>query len=257
LVVSLGDSPRRDGIAARLDELGLPFEFVEGVRFTDRKHLPRGFDEGVAAARFGRQLTLAEIGCTAAHRGLHARIARSSWNAAIILEDDARLSDSFADVICDLLPQIDQGDVVLLCHWGEVRPSRFRAVQLRPPFKLVYVHRRSPLGTVGYVVSRCASRALAAARIDQASSTADDWEHAGTSVVLRAVMPTPVEHDLTLESEISAARFEGSYSSPPWPVRVSFKLRELMNATGPIGRLMSDVALEVANAVRRLRFRSR
>ena len=171
-----------------------------------------------------------------------------------MLEDDAGLTDDFARVAREVFARINPGDVVLLCHWGVVRPSRFHAVPIATG-ALVYVHRRSPLGTVGYMISRDAARLLLSRRRDQASSTADDWEHAGTTVVLRTVVPALVEHDLSVDSHISAARFESTYTPPALSTKVAFKLRRIFDATGPMGRFVADVALEAANALRYSRAR--
>lgn len=254
LVLSLPESPRRALIVERLGRLGLPFEFVDGVRITHRDQLPEEFDARVALRRFGRRVTLSEVGSTAAHRRALERIVDSGWSMAIVIEDDAAFSEAFGTVARNTIERMRQGDVALLCHWSVVRPSRFQRIEVGPGFDLCYVHRRSPVGGVGYVVTREAARALRE-RKDQVSSTPDDWEHAGTSVVLRAVLPPVVLHADEFGSEIGSERSEIAYAPPRWSTRVSYKMRQVLQRTGRAGRLCSDASLLAANAMRYRRLR--
>ena len=93
-VISLRDSvTRRRNMTERLGALGIPFQFVDAI--DGRLELPEVFD-GAQVKRFGDAGTM---GCALSHRFVHRMIAESRSALALILEDDAVLSDDFGEVL--------------------------------------------------------------------------------------------------------------------------------------------------------------
>lgn len=100
LVISLPRARvRREKISRHLDDLGLKYELVEGVdgRLLSEDELRR---LGGEAGRF----TPGYIGNYAAHMKAYERILASNAEAALILEDDARLDRRFAPIIRQGIP---------------------------------------------------------------------------------------------------------------------------------------------------------
>ncbi len=94
-VISLADAHvRRANMMARLGALAIPFQFVDAIDGRTER-LPDVFD-GAHVSRFGLP---GNIACTLSHRLLHRMITESADDQALILEDDAVLSDDLGDVL--------------------------------------------------------------------------------------------------------------------------------------------------------------
>jgi GR25 family glycosyltransferase involved in LPS biosynthesis len=92
-VISLDDSStRRQNMTERLGALGIPFQFVNAI--DSRGPLADVFD-GASVKRFG---DIRSICCTLSHRLVH-RIIAEGVDPALILEDDAVLSQDFSEVL--------------------------------------------------------------------------------------------------------------------------------------------------------------
>lgn len=101
-VISLADAyERRRRISEQCAELGLEFEIVAAV--DGRGGLSAEFesriDRNAAEARCGRPLSDGEFACALSHRSIYQRIADEGLPGAVVLEDDAILSSSFAEFI--------------------------------------------------------------------------------------------------------------------------------------------------------------
>ena len=110
-VISLADSEaRRRNMTERLGTLGIPFQFVDAIDGRTER-LPDEFD-GARVSRFGLP---GNIACTLSHRLVHRMIAESADEVALILEDDAVLSDDFGEIV-RVAPKL-QFDVLKLEKW--------------------------------------------------------------------------------------------------------------------------------------------
>src|SRR5690625_4444400 len=102
LVISLADAlERRSRIAEQCAGLGLEIEIIEAI--DGRAGLPAEFeaeiDRDAARIRHRRALSDAEFACALSHRSVYRRILDDGLPGAIVLEDDAILSSSFADFV--------------------------------------------------------------------------------------------------------------------------------------------------------------
>ncbi len=147
VVISLEDAQaRRDVISARLRSLGIPFEFVPGVdgRKLDVATHP-GYDSLKRCINFGRDLSNGELGCMLAHRNACRHVLDSGYAAALVLEDDALLTDDLPGVLADLLAMRERWDLVRFLG----RKKNYRASRLIAPLPHGRAHLARPLGTPG------------------------------------------------------------------------------------------------------------
>src|SRR6266568_1463616 len=103
-VISLKDSDvRRRNMSERLGALGIPFQFVDAIDGRTQR-LPDVFD----GARVDRNGFWGEsaLACAMSHRKVHRMIADSETRLALVFEDDAQLSEDFAEVL-DAAKQCD------------------------------------------------------------------------------------------------------------------------------------------------------
>jgi glycosyl transferase family 25 len=158
-VINLARRPDRlASIAAQLNRLGLSWTRVEAI------------DAGTGGPEqkvwFGRWLkarafpaTRGDIACSLTHQRLWQRIADSN-RPAVVLEDDARLSDVFAQLMtCDLaglMRRHDMGALKLEFWPGTQKSRRLPAGELIGPvlgeIRLYRLH-SSFLGTCGYIIT--------------------------------------------------------------------------------------------------------
>ncbi|HVZ05084.1 glycosyltransferase family 25 protein [Hyphomicrobium sp.] len=103
-------------------------------------------------------LTAPQIGCTASRLEVMRLIVERGMDAALVLEDDARISTDLGPLLEAALRSLPPGwDIVRLCNAPKraFRPLR----QLTPRYQLVR-YSRIPLGTAGYLVSQSGARKL-------------------------------------------------------------------------------------------------
>ncbi len=126
-IINLEQSTERKKImTAQLDQLGLPHIFFSAV---DGKKLLT--PDLVCYARhrrrlmFGKDLSHSELGCLLSHRALYRKMVKENIPIAIVLEDDAILSDDFEAVIRALLENPIRWDMIrFLSRSKNYRQSR-------------------------------------------------------------------------------------------------------------------------------------
>jgi|HubBroStandDraft_1064217.scaffolds.fasta_scaffold77423_2 glycosyl transferase family 25 len=96
-VISLPDAEvRRRKMTSRLAGAGIPFKFFDAP-YGPKRPIPAEID-GVAILREPFR-TESEIGCTISHWLVHKMIAEGDGDTALIFEDDAVLSQDFAQIL--------------------------------------------------------------------------------------------------------------------------------------------------------------
>ena len=209
-VISLDRShDRRERILARLADLGLSAEIftaVEGAALA-----PEAADYAGRLRRllFGKDLSAGEIGCAHSHRGVYKRMVERRTSFALVLEDDAVLTDELPHALHALLTGPQDWDLVRFLAEDKVN-QRSRLVrragqgqwQLSRPYG-------TPGGAYGYLLNfSAAQRLLKAARcfwvpIDTLHGQV--WRH---RLRVRHLWPSPVRPDHLVASTIGASRFE-------------------------------------------------
>lgn len=103
-VVSLADADeRRESLSAQLQALGLTAKIIDAVdgRRGLSPEIERLIDRESAEVRVGRKISWGEFACALSHQGLYQHIHDEGLPGAIILEDDAILTQDFAEFIGD------------------------------------------------------------------------------------------------------------------------------------------------------------
>lgn len=217
-VVSLKDAiERRSQILAQCTILGLQPELVDAIDGRDGlppevEHL---VDRNTAETRVGRKLTDGEYACALSHRTVYQRICREGLPGAIILEDDAILTEYFADFLAGKgyleadLVQMDHLDARVWHRKGRAWSERITVFPLAENASL----------TSGYSLSARAARYL----LDHSSPLAGlaDWPCDTMPLSPLATLPRVVEHPKTdsatstLKTEREISRHAQSKATEP------------------------------------------
>lgn len=152
---------RRETISSRLGELGIPFEFQPGVDGRKIALLSHpGYAKWKRRMFFGRDLSNGEFGCILAHKSIYERIETQNIELALILEDDAILSDELPGVLDALTQLPDKWDIVRFLgrkkNYGASRiiaPLPGSGSQLARPHGM-------PGGAYGYVINHHGAKRL-------------------------------------------------------------------------------------------------
>lgn len=190
-VVSLADNlHRRASIKARLDELGLAFEFIDAI--DGRNGLPDDImalvDQDKAQREFGRRLALTEIACAMSHRKVYQRIIDEGLGGALVFEDDAILSDHVPTFYH--ARRYEQTDLLQLNYWT-ARVFRFgwrkmfdghRAARVTTP----------PFMAVAYTISARGARHIYDNTLPLCAHA--DWPCETGSIDHRVMIPMITEH---------------------------------------------------------------
>lgn len=97
--ISLKDAhDRRETLLDQCDALGLTVEIIDAV--DGRQGLPPKFEHKIdregARSYMDREMTDGEFACALSHQSIYERIIRDGLPGAIVLEDDALLTEDFA-----------------------------------------------------------------------------------------------------------------------------------------------------------------
>lgn len=158
-VISLqGCEERRAPLLNALTSLGFKARIILGV--DGRQGLDRGYekylDRDQLVCRAKRQVTDGEIACALSHQAAYRMILQSECETAVVLEDDASLTDNFGNAI-SMLGEIDF-DMVLFDY-------EFCKTDWKPRYRAAsgirgYRVRNSPDRNTGYALTKSAARYL-------------------------------------------------------------------------------------------------
>lgn len=96
-VLSLTGAQRFEPLIQQLEDHGLAYEVfwgIDGRRGLAAEHEAE-IDRAAAEARMGRPMSDGEFACALSHRNIYREIASRGQQSAIVLEDDAQLSEAF------------------------------------------------------------------------------------------------------------------------------------------------------------------
>jgi GR25 family glycosyltransferase involved in LPS biosynthesis len=161
-VISLADAHvRRVNMKARLDALGIPFQFVDAI--DGRKdRLPDVFD-GARVVREGFWGE-APVACAASHRLVHRMIVNGHSEFALVLEDDADLASDFCEVLTGCLqfleahPRVDMFKLE-----GTLHSRRFSLGRIAQ--RSIFVGMYVSGGSAAYLLRRSAAQRFCNLRV--------------------------------------------------------------------------------------------
>ena len=208
-VISLSASyQRRATISAKLDELGIPFDFFPAI---DGRHgLPPECESQIdreIAIRTGSILTDAEFACALSHTKVYQEIVRENIDWALILEDDAIPMSALLPYLAEKhyedasLTQLGVSLRVAYVNWsGEKRIFGPHKSYLRAP-------RLKLTGAYGYIISQGGAKHF----VDTAMpiTSVADWPDGIEGLVsrreCRVVIPNLIRHQDQVASVIGKA----------------------------------------------------
>lgn len=200
-IINLARSPDRLAMQReQFQKLALSFARVEAVDGSALEFPHPALDERGFHRRHGKTINPNELGCTLSHIRAIQMFADSENEFAVILEDDADLSDHFEQVIDAAIAQSDRWDMVKLNRRHSGMPVS--VASLTADHRLIaYLAKQS--GAVGYLINRKAARAY----IDGLLPMRVPYDHEfdrGHAYGLRVfgVLPPVVKDNLTTGSTI-------------------------------------------------------
>lgn len=219
-VISLSGSPRRDKINQQLDSKKITYEFIDAIdkNTITNDDISKVYDSKACYNRHNRHLVTAEIACFMSHIKAWKIISENN-DPAIILEDDAILTDNF-NFLSDILSNknIVNTDVILLGQ-SKKRPADEKKHFLHNPIYNKIKHGHISIGQafklwtsgmVGYYLTSDGAKKLINSNTT-IKCVSDDWDfHAGNGVIIKEARPYVVWEDFentpsNIESERSEA----------------------------------------------------
>lgn len=169
------DSARRAAISAQLEALNISFSVFSAVngKQLGKEELERVYDRDRAIME-SHDLTSGEVGCALSHLGVYRLMVEKEIPHALILEDDAMLSDAVPEVI-RLLEQQYASDtpMVVLLNYVE-KFKRLRVKKLGERHQVVDTYGGVP-NAHAYFITLAAARNLARG-LHPIWLVADRWE---------------------------------------------------------------------------------
>ena len=188
----------------RLTEINLAYERMPAVNGSQlsTEELHSFYKPALNKQLYRRPLSAGEIGCYMSHRNCWVKIQEQQLDLALILEDDAEMSDQLSALLSNIERIQQPWDIIKLCDPPK-KKALFDSVQLHIDFNLC-LYKKVPSRATGYVVSLNGAKKLLEARKHFARPVDDDmqfyWEYSGN---IFGVEPSPIWNaQSSLESDI-------------------------------------------------------
>jgi glycosyl transferase, family 25 len=240
-IINLDRAPDRLArISAQLQRLNLPFSRLPAVDARALTPEQAGaLDEASYRRLHGKTPVAGELGCYLSHVEVMRRFLASPAQAALVLEDDALLSDSLPAVLQGLLQHPARWDMVKLSavHSGTPVP----VLDVAPGHQLAVMLSRCT-GSSAYLMNRRAATAylqgLLPMQLPYDHVFDLGWRF---GLKVRLVTPTPCQHDeqipTTIETAASATRkFRWTRRLAAHRYRLGVELRRLSYGLGSLLR---------------------
>ena len=157
-IISIPDATeRRAPLISQLNEFNLKYELIDAVDF--RKGTPDiiepCIDYNAARKNLSRDILPVEIGCALSHHMIYRMILRDKLPVAIILEDDAILTEEFFELADSGLGNLNF-DMLLLDH-RLAYVSRMGKKKINSKSKAYVLKYHEVYCTTGYIINKCAA----------------------------------------------------------------------------------------------------
>ncbi|MBI1495409.1 glycosyltransferase family 25 protein [Halocynthiibacter styelae] len=188
-ILSLTDSEkRRAPLILQLESMGLEYSVWDAI--DGRQGLPEKYesliDREQSKKRMGRNMSDAEFACALSHRAMQQDVLNRNLPGALILEDDAVLTESFNDIL-SLLP-LKGHDITLLHHKGG--HARRRTTPISPKHKAQRIT-LFPNSAAAYYITRTGAARMVAASTPV--SYVADWPLDLSLINSFVLQPCPVQ----------------------------------------------------------------
>jgi glycosyl transferase family 25 len=153
---------RNNYITTHLNELGLPFELIEGVdgQNLTPKEFAAIYSGEQAVISIGRELSRGEIGCSLSHLKLYQRMIDENLDEALILEDDVVIDSDFFEIIKRKVFFPKDWELILFYHGG-TQISFWQRKTFYQHYQFVkFAHKT--WGSLSYIIKQSAARKLLA-----------------------------------------------------------------------------------------------
>jgi glycosyl transferase family 25 len=208
-VINLASSKDRlESITAQLTAAHLDFTRISAIDGSSLSpaELNAHYQPDLNKRIYRRPLSLGEIGCYLSHRNCWQQIIDNKLAMALILEDDAALSDQLSDVLSNIEQLSIKWDIIKLCDPPK-RKKQASTVDLNKKTRLCQ-YKKIPSRATGYVVSQNGALKLLQARSVFGRPVDDDmqyyWEFNGE---VFGIEPCPISNSpLATDSDIDSDR---------------------------------------------------
>jgi len=114
VVNMLKDTEKRHSISEALSrQQGLDIQFIaatEGRKMTNEE-INQIADYPLFKKRYGTSATLPALGCSISHKRIYEDMIRTQTHTALILEDDAQLSQDMHNALCQIIDEVLDTDI--------------------------------------------------------------------------------------------------------------------------------------------------
>lgn len=195
-VINLQRSPQRLAhAAAELARVKLSFERIDAVdgRALTAAEIDAVYDAKRNQQRFYADLSLGEIACYMSHRKAWSQLLASEHHAAIILEDDIKVTDGLSAL--SEVPFISTANWDLIKIAQPFKPKTATPLTAAGQFTLVdYRNDKPPMGACGYIISRRgATKLLSRERFFRPVDVDMQWQWE-TGCYVQGLMPYCVDN---------------------------------------------------------------
>ncbi len=194
LVISMADQHERRAHAKKeLDELGVPWKFIDAIIGRNLPGFPKDYDREKRLKLFGFDMSLGEISCTLSHR-LAWQECVSSNQMTLVLEDDFHLKPEFSTALELALSITDDWDLFRL-HSGSFH--EVQVIRQMGEFQLIE-NLKDPGSAAAFLIKPSAAKILLN-HAQKVFMPADDtierpWLH---GLRILGLIPYPVSVDWT------------------------------------------------------------
>jgi len=189
---------RRSKLLDQLDKMHLPYQLWFGIDGT--KKLPLKYENKInrkkAKKKLYRDLTDAEFACSLSHNEIYHEIVKQDLYGAVILEDDAVLSEDFKELFLSF--SLNTSDLLLLDH-----QNAYVSIKQKHKIYLHYIGYKlffPSFLTTGYYLSLLGANQMI--KKSAIISGVADWPCDITTMNCAAIMPRVVNQ--TKDAEISS-----------------------------------------------------
>ena len=190
-VISLPQAiERRSFMKTQFEKLHLSFEFFDAFIGKDYADNPAYYNEKKALKAEGRKLRAGEVGCALSHNAVYRLIVERELPYALILEDDAVISEDLPEVLEKLLPYL-QGALIIQLERCDIY-KKSSAIPLIKGYSLVsprFIKEGSIAQTAGYLISFEAAKSIQDINFP-VYFPADNWWHYMKVISFSGILPS-------------------------------------------------------------------